>query len=112
DGRAHRGDQGQRPAVGEVAQAQAAVLAPDAHAECPERAQPVDDLAGNARLPLDEVTVEPRLAEAAQPVEEDLLAPDLGRVALGRAGADEVDAQPAEEQLPGETGGVPGGVAG
>lgn len=115
DGGARGADEGEGPVVVQLGEAETAVLAVDLHAERAELLESGERLVGDAGLAFDAGAVDPGLAELAEGREEGLAAP--GVLLRGeRVGMDEVQPEPAEEELLGEAGLVPvtltGGLGG
>jgi hypothetical protein len=102
----HRADQHQRPVIVDSRQAEPAVLPRNLDAEGAKGLQPVDHLVADPRLPLDPMTVDLRLTELAQPRQELFTRTREIRVDV-RQRIDEIEPEPAEEQLLAEAGPVP-----
>ncbi len=99
--RAARAQQRDRAVVGALVQSQPAVLAGDLDAERAQPAEPVQHLGRHAALTLDALRIHLVLSERAQLHEELLRAGLRLRVRL-RMRMDQIEPEPAEEQLPHE----------
>ncbi len=98
----HRRHELDRLHVRELREAEAAVLARDLDAECPQLPQPVDDVLRNLALAIDAIGVDLFTQESLEFVEEWFGASDFVRILFG-VRVNQVHPQLAEKQVAYET---------